>query len=285
MNRIYITGAQGFTGQHLVAHLATCGYEVLPATANLLDPAGLANEVHALQPTHVLHLAAIAFVAHGDAQQMYLTNLIGTRHLLEALKPVAGLQKVLLASSANVYGNSDASPLHEQHAPAPANDYAVSKLAMEHMARLYLPALPAVFARPFNYTGPGQSADFLIPKLVAAFKRRDAQIELGNLDVFREFNDVRLTSAAYALLLAHGQAGSVVNVCSGQVYALRDVLTLLSQLTGHNPDVSVNPAFVRANEVTRLCGDPSALHAIAAANGTALPDYALRQTLSWMLET
>ena len=285
MNRIYVTGAQGFTGQHVVAHLATGGYDVLPATANLLDSEGLANEVRALQPTHVLHLAAIAFVAHGDAQQMYLTNLVGTRHLLEALKPVAGLQKVLLASSANVYGNSVASPLHEQHPPAPANDYAVSKLAMEHMARLYLPALPIVLARPFNYTGPGQSADFLIPKLVNAFKRQDAQIELGNLDVFREFNDVRLMCAAYALLLAHGRASSVVNVCSGHAYALRDVLALLSELTGHKPQVTVNPAFVRANEVTRLCGDPSILQALAAAFGTALPDHALRQTLSWMLET
>lgn len=285
MMRIYVTGAHGFTGLHLAAHLTACGHEVLPAKANLLDRAGLASEVRALQPTHVVHLAAIAFVAHGDAQQMYLTNLIGTRNLLEALKPVVGLQKVLLASSANVYGNSNASPLQEQHPPAPANDYAVSKVAMEHMARLYVPALPVVVARPFNYTGPGQSADFLIPKLVGAFKRQDARLELGNLAVFREFNDVRLTCAAYAMLLAHGEVGTVVNVCSGQAYALRDVLALLSQLTTHHPAVSVNPAFVRANEVIRLCGDPSVLHAMADADSVALPGFTLQDTLRWMLET
>ena len=283
MKRIYVTGSQGFTGLHLAPYLKENGYEVLRAQANLLDAAALTSEVHALQPTHVLHLAAIAFVAHADAEAMYLTNILGTRHLLEALKPVKGLQKVLLASSAHVYGNSEASPLPEQQPPAPANDYAVSKLAMEHLARLYLPALPVVLARPFNYTGPGQSADFLIPKLVNAYKRRDARIELGNLDVFREFNDVRLICAAYALLLAHGQAGSVVNVCSGQAHALRDVLALLTELTGHKPEVFVNPAFVRANELTRLCGDPAALQTLAAANLDALPSHTLQETLRWML--
>ncbi len=284
MRLIFITGANGFTGRHTSAYFHSLGCETYAAKSNLLDSSSLAAELISLRPTHVLHLAGISFVALDDAKEIYLSNVLGTRNLLEALKFVGGLQKVVLASSANVYGNSPVSPLHESLAPAPANDYAVSKLAMEYVARLYLPALPIVIARPFNYTGPGQSPDFLIPKLVSAFKRRDAAIELGNLDVYREFNDVRLLCAAYALLLAHGEAGSVVNVCSGQQYALREVIALLEDLTGHRPEIRVNPVFVRANEVARLGGEPSTLNMLASKHASALPVFTLRDTLALMLD-
>lgn len=284
MKRIYITGAQGFTGHHVLPVLLEQGYELIQASADLLHAEALATEVMNAKPTHVLHLAAIAFVGHADIKDMYVTNIVGTRNLLEALKPIRSLQKVVLASSANVYGNSLSSPLKEAEQPAPANDYAVSKLAMEYLARLYIPQLPIVLARPFNYTGPGQNVSFLIPKLVAAFKRRDAVIELGNLDVYREFNDARLLCSAYGLLLAHGEAGSVVNICSGQMHALRSVIAMLEELTGHRPSIQVNPAFVRTNEVIRLGGDPTVLRELATRSCWALPNFTLRDTLTEMLE-
>jgi nucleoside-diphosphate-sugar epimerase len=156
----------------------------------------------------------------------------------------------------------------------------MSKLAMEHMAWTYLDRLPIVITRPFNYTGPGQAPQFLIPKLVSHFARKAEAIELGNLQVEREFNDVRMVCDAYLALLGHGVAGQVYNVCSGQPYTLQHVIETLEQITGHSMTVKVNPAFVRANELHRLCGSPEKL---LACMGHAKP-YTLAHTLSWMLK-
>jgi len=278
---ILLTGAAGFTGHHFALSAQAAGHQVLPLQADLTDKAAVAAEVRQAAPDAVLHLAAISFVGHADDSDFYRVNVIGTMHLLAA---VAALpkppQKVLLASSANIYGNCDASPIHEDQAPAPVNHYAASKLAMEHMARTFSDRLPIVITRPFNYTGAGQGGQFLIPKLVDHFARRAPHIELGNLHVEREFNDVRMVCQAYLALLLHGQPGQAYNVCSGQTYTLQNVLNMLTAITGHGIEVRVNPAFVRANEVHRLCGNPAKLTACAGP----LPPFGLSDTLQWMLE-
>ena len=217
--RVLETGLGGFTGRYVQAALEQRGWEVwglgvqpAPAgaqrylQADLLDGAALAHAVAQASPQAVIHLAAIAFVGHGDANAFYRVNLLGTRHLLAALaalpRPPA---RVLLASSANVYGNQTEGMLDESTPPQPANDYAVSKLAMEHMACLWAAHLPITIVRPFNYTGVGQPADFLLPKIVAHFRRRADRIELGNLDVWRDFSDVRAVADAYSRLIPLGR--------------------------------------------------------------------------------
>ena len=278
--KVLITGLNGFTGRYLHAELAAHGHDVVGLQSDLTDATGLAEEMQRVQPDWVAHLAGIAFVGHGEANDFYRVNLMGTRNLLAALADCGKRPAcVLLASSANVYGNSTAGVLREDAPPNPANDYAVSKLAMEHMARLWLDRLPIVIARPFNYTGVGQSESFLLPKIVAHFKRRAEMIELGNLDVWRDFSDVRAVVQAYRRLLEISPAGETVNVCSGRTYSLREVLTLCERLTGHVMAVRVNPAFVRANEVRSLCGDPSHLRALIG-NWDTQP---LEDTLGWML--
>jgi GDP-6-deoxy-D-talose 4-dehydrogenase len=278
--KILLTGAAGFTGLFFKSAAEAAGHQVVALQADLTDKAAVAAEVLQAAPDAVVHLAAISFVGHADDTAFYGVNVVGTMNLLVGL---AALQvkpsKVLLASSANVYGNCDASPITESQPAAPVNHYAMSKLAMEHMARTYLDRLPVVFSRPFNYTGPGQAPNFLIPKLVSHFARRAPAIELGNLHVEREFNDVRMVCDAYLALLAHGVPGEVYNVCSGQPYTLQHVIGLLSGITGHTMDVQVNPAFVRANEVHRLCGSP---HKLRSCVGD-LPAYDLADTLQWML--
>ena len=186
---------------------------------------------------------------------------------------------VLLASSANIYGNAAEGVIDESVQPAPANDYAVSKLAMEYMAKTWADRLPLTLVRPFNYTGVGQSEDFLLPKIVAHFRRRAAVIELGNLDVERDFADVRTVAQVYRRLLEGNTAHQTLNVCSGRGHTLRGVLDLVGDLAGYRPEIRVNPAFVRANEVRRLLGSKAALErCIGAVEGPSLKD-----TLPWIL--
>lgn len=279
--KILLTGADGFTGVHFMRIAAQAGHQVVPLQANLTHAAAVAQEVAALDFDAVVHLAAISFVGHSDDRAFYDVNLFGSLHLLDALagRRRGALRKVLLASSANVYGNCEQSPIPESQTPAPANHYAMSKLAMEYMAAARADGLPLVLARPFNYTGPGQEAQFVIPKLVDHFRRRAPVVALGNLDVEREYNDVRFVCEAYLRLLEAPQSGGIYNVCTGATYNFAEVLGMLRTLTGHQLDVTVDKAFVRAREVHRLCGDPSRL---AQAVGT-LPSYSLSDTLAWML--
>lgn len=294
MSKALVTGIEGFTGRYMARLLEEQGHEVFglaqrnkSGAANvfavdLCDATAMRDAVAKVQPDIVVHLAAIAFVAHGDVQSIYRTNVAGARNLMAALaasptRPSA----VLLASSANVYGNTTAGVIDESVAPAPANDYAVSKLAMEFMAALWHAQLPVTIARPFNYTGVGQSLDFLLPKIVDHYKRRAPVLELGNLDVERDFSDVRMVVDCYARLLQARVPMATFNVCSGQGHTLREVIAMATDLTGHEPDIRVNPAFVRANEVKKLVGSKAALEKVI---GPVTP-VPLRETLQWMLNS
>ncbi|MGU3775977.1 NAD-dependent epimerase/dehydratase family protein [Burkholderia metallica] len=289
--RALVTGLGGFTGDYLAKSLRAAGYRVFGTAhgseatgadmyrVDLCDRGELAKVVADVQPDVVAHLAAIAFVAHGDADAIYRTNVVGTRNLLEALANLENRPKaVLLASSANIYGNAAVEIIDESVEPNPANDYAVSKLAMEYMARLWHDKLPIVVARPFNYTGVGQSPQFLLPKIVGHFQRGERVIELGNIDVERDFSDVRRVVDAYRRLLQLAPAGGVFNVCSGRAVSLKSVIALMEQIAGYSIEVRVNPAFVRANEVRRLQGDGSRLRAVVGP----LEDIPLESTLRWM---
>ena len=289
--QVFITGLEGFTGRYLAAQLrrrdvrvSGIGLHGDPAQGvyaiDLRNQPALDRLMAELQPDHVVHLAARAFVDDRDLAEVYGVNIAGTRNLLHALahapRPPS---QVILASSGAVYGNAPG--MLDESAPLnPGNDYAISKMAMEHVARLWSDRLPITLARPFNYTGVGQDAKYVIPKIIAHFRRRAPRIELGNLDVWRDYSDVRAVTDAYIGLLGAGQPYRAVNICSGQETSLREIIDICEHLSGHQIEVAVNPAFVRANEVVRLCGDNRLLRQI-------LPGWtpiALEQTLRWMLE-
>lgn len=291
-----ITGIHGFTGRFLAHELRSAGYTIVGLShdqpnacdtgsvyhQDLRERSGLVDILARVKPDVVAHLAGVSFVLHGDVDSIYRTNVVGTRNLLEALV-VSGCKprSVLLASSANIYGNATIVPIQETAIAAPVNDYAVSKLAMEYVARLWSEQLPITIVRPFNYTGIGQSLNFLLPKIVDHFRRRMPLLELGNLDVVRDFSDVRSVAKWYRLLVEAGQAGEVFNVCSGRGYTLSQVLQIMRDISGHNPDVHVNSTFVRANEVHRLVGSRAKLDAAIGA----VPDIPLVETLKWMLDS
>lgn len=289
--RVLVTGLGGFTGRYVAAELGRAGYTVcglspgdtVDARVDLLDADAVHEAVAKIRPQAVIHLAAVAFVAHDDVDALYRTNIIGTRHLLAALADLpTPPSAVVLASSANVYGNARnlVGPLDEATPVAPANDYAVSKLAMEYMARTWAGRLPLVFTRPFNYTGVGQDERFLIPKIVDHFRRGERHIELGNLEVWREFMDVRAVAWTYRRLLETSGDVDTFNICGGVVHSLGEVLAMMAKIAGYTIDVSVNPAFVRNNEVQRLVGNPARLEARVGP----LPQHSLSETLRWMYE-
>lgn len=297
MKRVLITGAAGFTGKYVGKLLAEQGYEThglvhgrhdgsVPGyaqlhEADLRDIEAVRRISQQLRPDHVVHLAAIAFVAHSDVDQMYSVNVVGTRHLLEALAELPRKpESILLASSANVYGNAHDGVLDEEVQPAPANDYGVTKIAMEYVASIYRSRLPLIVVRPFNYTGRGQSPNFVVPKIIAHVRDRAPVIELGDLEVARDFSDVRMIADTYVKLLAcTGAVGQTLNVCAGRAISLRDILELAASLSGHRLEVRVNPEFIRSNEVRSLRGSPRNIETVIGP----LNSIPFEETLRWML--
>ncbi|AMO56829.1 GDP-6-deoxy-D-lyxo-4-hexulose reductase [Endozoicomonas montiporae] len=292
MPSVLITGLRGFTGRFLAAELEASGHRVfgtvyghepclLPGeyAVNLCNLEQVRNLVSEVKPDYVAHLAAVTFVAHDDADAMYRTNVVGTRNLLQALSESSKVpESILLTSSANIYGNAVVDPIDELTYPEPVNDYAISKLAMEYMARLWMDKLPLTIVRPFNYTGVGQSHNFLLPKIVSHFQRGERSIELGNIDISRDFSDVRMVASVYKCLLNGCYAGETFNVCSGVAASLVQILSMMADIAGYSISINVNPAFVRDNEIKILRGDNRKLLEAVGNIGT-IP---LRETLEWM---
>jgi len=278
--KILVTGADGFTGRHFVEHAIAAGYDIHALKSDLTSQKQLMDEVLDASPDLIVHLAAISFVGHPDPAAFYHVNVVGMTNLLDALTALPRPPKsVLIASSANVYGNTNNSPIKEEEPLNPINHYATSKLSMECMAKTYLDRLPIFFTRPFNYIGPGQDVSFVAPKIVKHFANKTPFIELGNLDVEREFNDVSFVVEAYLLLLKNAEIGETYNICSGKAFALNRVIDILSEITGHEIRIEINPAFVRKNEIKSLFGSPA--HLIACIGN--LKQVSLEETLLLML--
>jgi nucleoside-diphosphate-sugar epimerase len=264
-----LTGAGGFTGRHLEPALRARGYEVAridptgTTPCDLTDPAAVEKAILRFEPDVVIHLAAVTYVAHDNAEDFYRVNVLGTLNLLQALARLKRLPKrLIVASSANVYGTPNVGVLDESLCPAPVNHYAASKLAMEHMVRTWFTRLPILITRPFNYTGPGQAEHFLVPKIVRHYRERASCIELGNLQVRRDYSDVEDVVATYLALLESDVRSEVVNICSGRAIALLDIVEMMNEIAGYKIEVRVNPAFVRENEVPRLVGSPAKLRSL-----------------------
>jgi nucleoside-diphosphate-sugar epimerase len=151
---------------------------------------------------------------------------------------------------------------------------------MEFKARTYFDRLNILITRPFNYTGLGQEPHFLIPKIVKHFKERKEEIELGNIDVVRDFSDVRFVAAVYKKLMECNTSSEIVNICSCRGVTLKDILQKMSSIARHELRTKINPAFVRKNEVKTLIGSNKKLVSLI---GESEP-YPIEETLKWMFD-
>jgi GDP-6-deoxy-D-talose 4-dehydrogenase len=291
-----VTGIAGFTGHYLAEALAKRGISVVGIAqsdaavehvervyaVDVTDLEGLRSVVSSERPDFVVHLAAISSVVHDNVEEIYRTNLMGTRNLLQAVTTLGTPPRsILIASSSNVYGNRKEGILRESMSPDPVNDYSVSKVAAELVAGLYRSRLPICIVRPFNYTGVGQSSSFLVAKMVQHIRDGAKTIQLGNLEVARDFSDVRFVAEAYCRLLHCEKAiGRTVNVSSGRAYRLGEVLNKLTSISGHRLEVQVDPSLVRSNDVRSLWGDSSLLDELIGP----IERIPFEETLRWMLE-
>ena len=288
---VLLTGADGFTGRHLAIRLRAEGMRVFGATRypsdseevqmDLSDGASVAAAVAKVSPDVVVHLAGITTALHANVAEIYAVNAVGTANLLSALAASPKLpRRVIIASSATVYAPpSDDNPITEDHPRRPAHHYGVSKLAVEEIARLYSQKLPLIVTRPFNYTGVGQTEDFIVRKIIRHFQEGATEIRLGELQLERDFSDVDDVVEAYVRLTRVSTDYAVVNLCSGNVVHLADIVPTLVEITGQPMNVIRDERFFRGGEPRVIRGSTEFLHALI---GT-FPRRTFRQTLERMV--
>jgi len=288
--KVFITGINGFTGKHLEKHLLGKGFQVYGSTldetnvsnhfkCDILNENALFDVLNKVKPNYVIHLAATSFVASKNQENIYTVNVFGTINLLNAIQKLDySLNKILIASSATVYGNVEGE-LNETMCPKPVNHYGNSKLVMENMIKPYFEKLNIIISRPFNYTGIGQDPHFLVPKILSHYRLGKEKIELGNIDVLREFNDVDFVIRSYTELMLSITRSEIVNVCSGNAISINDILNAMSTIAGYTINVEVNPKFVRPNEIRVLKGSTKKMTHII---GDFTNDFNIKHTLKKM---
>jgi GDP-4-dehydro-6-deoxy-D-mannose reductase len=263
---VLVTGAAGFVGSHLVDRLrGAIGWS--RQDVDLLDRDAVRARIAELKPSVVYHCAGAPHVAHSwsDTRSPFAKNVLATHYLLDALRRAGCACRVLVPGSAYVYRGSEV-PIAETAQLAPANPYALSKLAQEQLGirSLREDGIDVIVTRSFNHTGPRQAPSFAAPAFARQLARIEAGLEppvmyVGNLDVRRDMLDVRDTVRAYELLVKHGRPATPYNVCSGVSHSMRDLLDGLRARVRVAVRVEVDPARLRPHDTAALVGDPSRL--------------------------
>lgn len=303
--RALVTGAAGFVGRRFCSYLSSRRWEVVgsdfwgtnppPECCDWLrcditsdtETAGLLKQAGAL--THVFHLAALTFVPDSarDPAATFEVNVEGTTHIARGIMTHTPAARLILISSADIYGPPRFLPITETHPLQPGNPYAQSKeKAEEYCNRLSAAGrLDLVTLRPFNHTGPGQSEKFVLPSFARQIARIEAGAQppvmrVGNLDAARDFSHVDDVIRAYELAALRGAAGETYNVCSGASVRVGDALERLRGMSQVEITVETDPARVRPVEVTEVRGSYEKL---AAATGWR-PEISFDRLLEDLLE-
>lgn len=306
--RVLVTGAAGFVGHHLVAHLSASGDQVItwdgpPSGPDLVDPqqvlAGLEDIDNAGRLDGVYHLAGQAQVSRSWSEPgtTIAVNTAGTANLIAALARAGFGGRLLITSSAEVYGaGAGTGPrpnLSEFDPIDPVSPYALSKAAAEQAATMLgaQAGFEVVVCRPFNQIGPGQRSDFVTSAVacrIVANERAAAQgqvagrprLPVGNLTAVRDFVDVRDAVVAYRLLLAGAGIVGAFNICRGEPHTIEDLVEAMVKASPIAHDVSVQADLFRPNDIETLVGSPRRL---VTATGWE-PKYRLEASVSDVLQ-
>lgn len=270
MKKILITGATGFIGKYCCKEILARGNDYLSLTrksssnekdkksvvVNLQDKAELIQVISDYKPDAILHLAAIAAVTYGDVSEIYNTNVRATEVLLEAIYDTCDTgTRVILVSTAGVYGNQEPKFYNEDLPYNPANHYSFSKMVMEYMSQQYTDKLDIKIVRPFNIVGIGQNENFFLSKLVRAFANKQDIIHLGNIGSERDYVNVEYCVNVLMELLTRKKIDiDRLNICSGIATSGIDIINMLKEISGYSPEIVISNNFVRKNEVWRLVG-------------------------------
>lgn len=292
--RATVTGAGGFVGPHLVAHLRANGDDVTemdlfgPIEVDVTDADSVLARVDEARPEVVYHLAALSHVGQSWSSpgKSFRVNAEGTLHVLRACVELKVARVVVILSSEE-YGNAapEYIPLNEDAPLRPVTPYGASKVAADFLAiQAHLAdRLDVVRIRPFGHTGPGQSDQFVVPALAARIARAEHdgvdEIPVGSLAAIRDLSDVRDVVRAYRLLAEHGEPGEVYNVCSGRGVSIQEIADLLLSHATRPIRLVTDPALVRPIDAPRMIGDNSRLRATTGWS----PEYPLEQTLADVL--
>ena len=267
--RALITGGGGFVGRHLHDHLDSAGDEVISTDRasdglDILDAAALLDLFRRSEPEVVYHLAGASDVGGSwkTPQATFRANAEGTLNVLWAARE-AGARRVLTVGSADVYGKVDPDdlPITEDAPLRPVSPYAASKVAADYVAmQAHLGhGQEVVRCRPFNHLGPGQTDRFVAPAIAGRVARNErdgnAVVSVGNLSPRRDFTDVRDVVRAYRLLVEHGTAGEVYNVCSGRAIAVQELVEQFLAMATIPMRLETDPELARPVDIPVLLGD------------------------------
>ncbi len=306
MKRVLVTGSGGFVGRILVGKLVEAGYEVWGAdriptegvfagerelTVELTDENAVGGMLDEAKPAGIFHLAAQASVRKSFDKpiETILNNTLPILYILDRIKTGGAACRLLTVGSADEYGtvaDPGQLPLREDSPVNPNNPYALAKSIQNQYCLGYasLYGLDVVLTRSFNHTGPGQAETFVLPNFarqVAEIKlgQRDPVIEVGNLDVKRDFLDARDVCDAYIALMEKGTRGETYNICTGVSYVIRDLLDMMCRLAGVDVNIVVDPNRLRPADTPELRGIGDK---IQADTGWA-PRFKIEETLTDLL--
>ena len=291
MTRVLVTGARGFVGRYLVEHLEQTGADVTGwgrQHVDLLDRKAVARAMAELRPSVVYHCAGAAHVGQSfdNIADTLAANVLGTHHVLDALRHAGVSARVLITGSSLVYRQSDRA-LKEEDPTGPVTPYAVSKLAQEMLGQRGIKEdrQQVLLTRPFNHTGPRQDPTYAAPTFAQQIAmiergRMRPEIIVGNLEASRDLHDVRDTIRAYTTIVERGEPGRVYNVCSGQAFKIRDVLDRLVAMSRVLVTVTVDPARYRPCDNLVVWGDRSRIERELGWK----PEIPLDQTLADLLD-
>lgn len=305
MNKYLITGVTGFVGRYLVEYInqtepssqifgigtrKNCALPIHYCQINLKEKEQTENLLADIRPDYIIHLASMSSVGESwKNPDICFQNNTGI--MLNILTATANLKlktRLLSVGSSEEYGNypADKMPLKECYELMPQNPYAVAKVSQEMLCKLFINyGLDIVMTRSFNHIGPYQDTRFVVPsfikQLVEISQNKKSDMTVGNINISRDFTDVRDVVNAYYKILHQGKTGEVYNVCSGKKTKLKDIITLTESCLGIKAAITVDSSLLRKNDSKIIFGDNSKLKNELSWS----PQYSIKDTIKDIIQS